>query len=417
MSNKIAIIPARSGSKGLPNKNILMLLDKPVLAYTIEAASQSGEFDRIIVSTDSLEYKSIAEHYGAEVIIRDKALASDTATSFMVIADVLEKVSGYSHFALLQPTSPFRTSEHIKQAISLFDAHPDANFLASVAKSDKCSALIKPIDDDLSLKYFDEDFSQYRRQTRCEYSPNGAIFIANCHQYLEKKHFFGKDSIAYIMSKADSIDIDDQLDFELAIAIQSKKNKEKQLLHAIQQRIDDKFSRPMPQSPITLLGHSLFDYWDIKTISAMPVNNLGIAGINTKQYLDFIFDNDLLDTLGKHTVIFAGTNDIVVEGWAPLDTLKWIKETIQKIRAITPTSRIYVISVPPVRGRMDRSNAVIQQLNTMLKVHIQDAQWIQLSDRFYDEFGNLPAEFTTDGLHFSPVAYQQLELEVAEYLQ
>ncbi|EKH3304541.1 acylneuraminate cytidylyltransferase, partial [Salmonella enterica] len=82
---KIAIIPARSGSKGLPNKNILMLLDRPLIAYTIEAAINSDVFDRVVVSTDSLEYKSIAEKYGAEVIMRPEALSSDSATSFMVI--------------------------------------------------------------------------------------------------------------------------------------------------------------------------------------------------------------------------------------------------------------------------------------------------------------------------------------------
>ena len=88
---KIAIIPARSGSKGLPNKNILMLLDKPLIAYTIEAAIKSNEFQRVIVSTDSLEYKEISEKYGAEVILRDDYLANDKATSFMVIEDVLKK--------------------------------------------------------------------------------------------------------------------------------------------------------------------------------------------------------------------------------------------------------------------------------------------------------------------------------------
>ncbi|MFM2530890.1 cytidylyltransferase domain-containing protein, partial [Escherichia coli] len=84
---KIAIIPARSGSKGLPNKNILMLLDRPLIAYTIEAAISSNIFDKIIVSTDSLEYKYIAEKYGAEVILRTKELSSDSATSFMVVQD------------------------------------------------------------------------------------------------------------------------------------------------------------------------------------------------------------------------------------------------------------------------------------------------------------------------------------------
>ncbi|END7904885.1 acylneuraminate cytidylyltransferase, partial [Escherichia coli] len=103
--NKIAIIPARSGSKGLLNKNILMLCDKPLIAYTIEAAIESKVFDKVIVSTDSTEYKDIALRYGAEVIMRDKELASDKATSFVVVKDVLEKNNGYDYFALLQPTS------------------------------------------------------------------------------------------------------------------------------------------------------------------------------------------------------------------------------------------------------------------------------------------------------------------------
>ncbi|PSU29905.1 cytidylyltransferase domain-containing protein [Photobacterium lutimaris] len=417
MPNKIAIIPARSGSKGLPNKNILMLLDKPVLAYTIEAAIQSEEFERIIVSTDSLEYKAIAEQFGAEVILRNKALASDTASSFMVIEDVLEKVPGYDYFALLQPTSPFRTSDHIKEAVTQFEKHPEANFLVSVAKTEKCSALIKPIDDDLSLKYFNEDFSQYRRQTKREYSPNGAIFIANCNQYIDKKHFFGKDSVAYIMSKEDSVDIDDKLDFELAITIQNKKNKEVQLLDAINYRIDEKFSHPIGKLPVTLLGHSIFDYWDIKTLNGLPVNNLGIAGISTKQYLDIILEAGLLTTLGEHVILFAGTNDIVIEGWKQQDTLKWVTLTIEKIKKIHSHTKIYIISVPPVRGRIDRNNHVIQQLNSYLKDNIQDAKWISLSNKFYDPFGNLPAEYTVDGLHFSPAAYQQLETELTEHLQ
>ena len=112
---KIAIIPARSGSKGLPNKNILMLMDKPILAYTIEAAIKSESFEKVIVSTDSLEYKEIAEKYGAEVIVRNEELSNDNATSYMVIKDILDKnlELEYDYFALLQPTSPFRNSEHI----------------------------------------------------------------------------------------------------------------------------------------------------------------------------------------------------------------------------------------------------------------------------------------------------------------
>ena len=121
--NKIAIIPARSGSKGLVNKNILMLLDKPIIAYTIEAAIQSNCFSKVIVSTDSLEYKEIAEKYGAEVIMRGDNLSNDTATSYMVIEDILQKDLGieYNYFMLLQPTSPFRNYQHIRESIEKFE--------------------------------------------------------------------------------------------------------------------------------------------------------------------------------------------------------------------------------------------------------------------------------------------------------
>ena len=118
---KIAIIPARAGSKGLPNKNVLMLEDKPLMAYTIEAAIESKEFDRVIVSTDSLEYKYIAEKFGAEVLMRDAELASDTASSFVVIEDILKKITNIDYFVLLQVTSPFRNYNHIRESIDLFE--------------------------------------------------------------------------------------------------------------------------------------------------------------------------------------------------------------------------------------------------------------------------------------------------------
>jgi len=82
---RLAIIPARAGSKGLKDKNIIDLCGKPMIAYSIIAAKESGLFDKIIVSTDSVHYADISVSYGAEVILRDEELANDKATSFMVI--------------------------------------------------------------------------------------------------------------------------------------------------------------------------------------------------------------------------------------------------------------------------------------------------------------------------------------------
>ena len=180
---KIAIIPARSGSKGLKDKNIIKVCGKPLMSYSIEAAINSKCFDKVIVTTDSEKYAEIAKKYGAEVILRGERLSNDNATSYMVIEDVIHKQSNdFDYFVLLQPTSPMRNELHIIEAIKKFENNiVDFDFLVSV--------------------------------------------IGKKEQYLQQKHFFGARSIAYIMNQIDSIDIDTELDYELAcICMKKRKN-------------------------------------------------------------------------------------------------------------------------------------------------------------------------------------------------
>lgn len=222
---RIAIIPARSGSKGLKDKNIIDLCGKPLIAYSIEAALETGLFDHVIVSTDSEHYAEIAQHYGAEVMMRGEALSNDKATSFMVLEDILKNrlQESIDYFVLLQPTSPLRTSKHITEAIEKFESKIEHfDFLVSMKEAEHAKVLVNPIDDDESLKYFDTDFSNYRRQGYKDYSPNGAIFIAKPDSYLEQKHFFGAKALSYIMSAEDSVDIDGALDLVVANAIMKK---------------------------------------------------------------------------------------------------------------------------------------------------------------------------------------------------
>ncbi|WP_130890926.1 cytidylyltransferase domain-containing protein [Fusobacterium ulcerans] len=408
---KIAIIPARSGSKGLPNKNILMLMDKPILAYTIEAAIKSESFEKVIVSTDSLEYKEIAEKYGAEVIVRNEELSNDNATSYMVIKDILDKnlELEYDYFALLQPTSPFRNSEHIKESIIKFEKNIDNfDFLVSVAESSKASILIKEIDQDESLKNYNIDFSNYKRQKFKEYYPNGAIFIGKKEEYLLKKDFFGKKSIAYFMNKEDSIDIDDRLDFELAILIMNTKNKREQLIKNIKARIEEKKNLFKEKKEITLIGHSLFDNWNIRKFKEYEVNNLGIRGINTKQYQDFVLKENLITKLGNYIFLMAGTNDIVIENWKKEDTLLWIKDTISFFKKINNNVKIFFLEVPRVISRLDRSNETILNLNEFLYENLKEkVNYIKLNE-LQDKFGNLNIDYTNDGLHFNEKGYEKL---------
>ena len=222
---RIAIIPARSGSKGLKDKNIIDLCGKPLIAYSIEAALNTKLFDKVIVSTDSDTYAEISRRYGAEVFMRGENLSNDNATTYMVIEDILmnKLQESYDYFVLLQPTSPLRNAEHIKEAIEKFEKKYDQfDFLVSVKESEHAKVLVNPIDEDESLKYCETDFSNYRRQGYKDYSPNGAIFIAKPERYLHQKHFFGSKSLSYIMTAEDSIDIDGPLDLALAKVIMTQ---------------------------------------------------------------------------------------------------------------------------------------------------------------------------------------------------
>lgn len=218
---RLAIIPARSGSKGLPDKNVLSLCGKPMLAYTVEAALDSGCFDRVVVSTDSKRYGRIAEEFGAEYMPRAAGLASSEAPTLAVVRNVLTTIDAEPDaFALLQPTSPMRHAGHVREAFRLFDMNSDNfDFVVSVKLAEHSSDLVRPLGANGSLAAFDADFSHYRRQS-CEpdYSPNGAIFIGKPAAYLSRGHFFGERGLAYVMDKEDSIDIDDEIDFSFAQA-------------------------------------------------------------------------------------------------------------------------------------------------------------------------------------------------------
>ncbi|WP_335942073.1 cytidylyltransferase domain-containing protein [Fusobacterium polymorphum] len=409
---KIAIIPARSGSKGLPNKNILMLGNKPLIAYTIEAALKSREFERVIVSTDSLEYKYIAEKFGAKVFMRSEELSNDKASSFVVIEDVLNKIEiTVDYFVLLQVTSPFRNENHIKESIKVFEKGIDTyDFLVSMQKSDKSSSLIKPIYNSGTLEEYNIDYSNYSRQKYDEYHPNGAIFIGKVKEYLEQKHFFGKRAKAYFMNKEDSIDIDDSLDFEIAITILNKKNKEENLKKAIKNRIQQKDELFDEIKDITLIGNSLFDNWKIEKLNNNSVVNLGIAGISTKQYQKYILDENKIKHIASKTVIMTGTNDIVDKSLSFEDILNNINKLIENLLKINKDTKIYFIEIPSIAFRMDRNKEEIFKLNEYLKNNLdQSIKYIKVNNYMTDDFKNLKLEYTYDGLHFNEEGYKVLE--------
>ena len=219
--NNLAIIPARSGSKGIQNKNIRELCGKPLLAYSIEAALNSGLFDDVMVSTDSEKYAEIARKYGASVpFLRSAETSSDQADSWDMVDEVLlgyRKLGKYyDTFCLLQPTSPLRTSDDIINAYKLYEEK------AKFAVASVCEAEHSPLwcgnlpDNNEFIDFMREDSVNRRQEGKKFYRLNGAIYIVNTKIFKNDRNLYKRGSFAYIMSQERSVDIDTELDFTLA---------------------------------------------------------------------------------------------------------------------------------------------------------------------------------------------------------
>lgn len=217
----IAIIPARSGSKGLPDKNIKLLQGKPLLAYTIEAAIKSGCFTEVMISTDSVKYAELAREYGAKVpFLRSEAMSSDTANSWDMVEEVLDNYKHlnqeFDSFCLLQPTSPLRTSEDIGKAYELF-VNKNSFAVVSVCEADHAPSLYGELAENNNLSGFAQCNVGKRRQDEGKYYRiNGAVYIASLPEFRSDRRLYREDSYGYVMPKERSVDIDTEFDFRLA---------------------------------------------------------------------------------------------------------------------------------------------------------------------------------------------------------
>ncbi len=221
----LAIIPARSGSKGIVDKNIKLLSGKPLLAYSIKAALESKQFDTVMVSTDSEEYALISKEYGAEVpFLRSPNTSSDVASSWDVVAEVLDNYhllgQDYDTVMLLQPTSPLRTSRSIIGAFCEMEKK-SACSVVSVCETEYSPLHCNTLPDSNSLTGFINPLAKGKRRQDMEkyYRFNGAIYLTKVDFFLECHDIFRDRCFAYIMDRQESIDIDDDFDFVLAEAI------------------------------------------------------------------------------------------------------------------------------------------------------------------------------------------------------
>jgi N-acylneuraminate cytidylyltransferase len=225
LTNKIlAVIPARKGSKRLPGKNKKLLAGKPLTQWTIEAAQKSKSIDRVFVSTDCEELKSLSELLGVEVpFLRPESLAQDDSTPAQVIKHTLDYFKkfgqNYDWVIWLQPTSPLRTSVDIENAIELLHSKK-ADAVISVCPCEHSPLWANVLGEDGEMDHFLPDAIKRNPRSQAlkqHHRLNGAIYIANVSRMRAENNLFLSDNLyAYKMSAARSADIDHELDFKFA---------------------------------------------------------------------------------------------------------------------------------------------------------------------------------------------------------
>lgn len=229
----LAIIPARGGSKGLPGKNIKLLNNKPLIAYTIEAALKSDYIDRVVVTTDSKEIADISKKYGADVpFIRPDNLAGDTASAIDVYLHATEFIMNKENikidkFLVLLPTAPLRTNEHINMAVDFFKGKK-AKTLISVKEAETPITwyMNKDSEERISNAGFGEGNAVTNRQVNKKYYiPNGAIYILDYELLKNNRTYYSDNTVGFVMSAEDSVDIDTITEFKFAEMLLKEKNK------------------------------------------------------------------------------------------------------------------------------------------------------------------------------------------------
>lgn len=214
----LAVITARGGSKGIPGKNIRMVAGKPLIAWTIDAAKPSRYIDRLILSTDDEKIASVAAEFGCEVPFRrPQNLAQDDTPGIEPVLHAVEMLPHYDHVILLQPTSPLRTTEDIDACLELFEKR-GAKACVSVVETDKPPFWMYQLEPDNKMKPVLENGERYHRRQDAPpvYVLNGAVYVAHAQWLRESKSFLTEETLAFVMPKERSLDVDTEADLLLA---------------------------------------------------------------------------------------------------------------------------------------------------------------------------------------------------------
>lgn len=224
----LVVIPARGGSKGIPHKNRKLLNGKPLICYSIDVAREFTTDDNICVTTDDDEIIKVVEEYGLKVPFkRPDYLATDTCGSNEVIQHAYqffaEKGIQYDAILLLQPTSPFRKVEFLKEAVALYD---DSIDMVTSVKLSSCNPYYDGFEEDADglLRISKGDGMIERRQDAPSvWQQNGSIYVINSKSLMEKGMAHFTKIRKYAMSELYSVDIDNPFDWKVAELVINEK--------------------------------------------------------------------------------------------------------------------------------------------------------------------------------------------------
>lgn len=211
----LGVIPARAGSKGLPGKNVRLLAGQSLIEHAYRNAKESETLAKIILSTDDPKAIDIAKKIGLEVpFIRPDYLCKDDTSMLDVIIHALGKMKekGYVPEAvmILQPTSPFRTAEHIRTAVNLLNDYDSVISVVPIPKT-LCPHYVMRIREDGLLDYFlPEGKSIARRQDVPQaYTRDGTIYLSKTDVVLNQRSLLGERCFPFILSQSEALSIDD----------------------------------------------------------------------------------------------------------------------------------------------------------------------------------------------------------------
>lgn len=213
----LGVIPSRKGSKGLPGKNIKLLVGTPLIEYTINSALSSKKLSGLVISSDDEAVLSIATHREVRAIARPSALSEDSVPMIDVLLHTLSNVEeSYDAVMVLQPTSPLRTSNDIDCAINIL-SKSNSNSLVSVYKvDDHHPARMYKLEND-GLQSLDANLASVNRQELPDiYHRNGAIYLSRIDSMLQSHSILCNKPKPYIMPLERSVNIDNYLDFRMS---------------------------------------------------------------------------------------------------------------------------------------------------------------------------------------------------------